>query len=70
MVVEDEWLIALDIEMMIEEAGHTVVGPAQIVAAALTMIQDNAIEAALLGVTLGSEKFLSLLKNSMRCAFR
>ncbi len=55
LVVEDEWLIALDIRMMIEDEGHNVVGPAKSVDKALILIDGNLIDAAFLDVTLGIE---------------
>ena len=56
LVVEDEWLIALDIGSVIEDQGHSVVGPARTVAEALDLIEATAIDAAFLDITLGSEK--------------
>lgn len=41
LVVEDEWLIAIDIQMMIEDHGHRVVGPARNVATALGLIGNH-----------------------------
>ena len=55
LVVEDEWLIAMDTAMMIEDEGHLVVGPAANVAAAMDLIKDNSIDAAFLDITLGTE---------------
>lgn len=55
LVVEDEWLIACDIEMMIEEQGHKVIGPAQNVAEAQALIKATQIDAAFLDITLGAE---------------
>lgn len=56
LVVEDEWLIALDITMLIEDEGHVVIGPAKSVARAVDLIEDNAIDIAFLDITLGEEK--------------
>lgn len=56
LVVEDEWLIALDISNLIEEHGHAVVGPARDVTGALKLIGANTIDAAFLDISLGSEK--------------
>lgn len=55
LVVEDEWLIAIDIQMMIEDLGYHVVGPASSVAAAMSLIENHKIDAAFLDITLGSE---------------
>ncbi|MDN5787609.1 response regulator [Pseudorhodobacter sp.] len=56
LVVEDEWLIAMDIERMLEEHGFGVVGPARNVAIALELIQSNEIDAAFLDINLGAEE--------------
>lgn len=62
LVVEDEWLIALDLSMLVEELGHVVIGPAQTVANALKLIETNAIDAAFLDITLGREKSFPIAK--------
>ncbi|MGB3244569.1 MAG: response regulator [Sulfitobacter sp.] len=56
LVVEDEWLIAVDFKMMIEEQGYQVIGPARSVAMAMDLIKENQIDAAFLDITLGTEK--------------
>ncbi len=56
LVVEDEWLIALDLSMLIEEQGHVVIGPAQTVAGALELIAAHALDAAFLDISLRAEK--------------
>ncbi len=56
LVVEDEWLIAIDIKMIIEDQGHQVVGcPASNVAAAMKLIEAHQIDAAFLDITLETE---------------
>ncbi|WP_138934681.1 response regulator [Roseovarius arcticus] len=55
LVVEDEWLIAMDTAMMIEDEGHVVVGPAPNVVTAMDLIQNGSIDAAFLDITLGAE---------------
>jgi len=55
LVVEDEWLIAMDMQMMIEDQGHRVIGPANNVATALELIENDAVDAAFLDINLGSE---------------
>ncbi|WP_108485323.1 response regulator [Oceaniglobus ichthyenteri] len=55
LVVEDEWLIAIDMQMMIEDLGYRVVGPASNVAAAMNLIENHKIDAAFLDITLGPE---------------
>ena len=46
LVVEDEALIAMQIEAELEDAGCTIVGPAATAALALRLIQREAIDAA------------------------
>lgn len=55
LVVEDEWLIAMDTAMMIEDQGHVVVGPAANIAMAMDLIHGSSIDAAFLDITLGTE---------------
>ncbi|WP_281968753.1 hypothetical protein [Roseovarius nanhaiticus] len=43
LVVEDEWLTAIDIKMMIEDLGRRVVGPASNVATAMDLIEAHKI---------------------------
>ena len=55
LVVEDEFLIALDIVAALENAGLAVVGPASTVSDALTAIQSGPLRGALLDAHLGGE---------------
>jgi DNA-binding response OmpR family regulator len=58
LVVEDEWLIAIAVADSLETAGFTVVGPAPTVDQALSLIAANAVECAVLDVTLsGTDSF-------------
>lgn len=50
LVVEDEWLIAIDIQMMIEDLGHRVVGPANNVTTALELIENDEVDAAFFSI--------------------
>src|SRR5690606_10095274 len=52
LVVEDEPLVALEIESELKDAGYEVVGPAGTADAALRLIEDTSIDAALLEVGL------------------
>lgn len=52
LVVEDESLAALELEQTLEEAGCIVLGPVATVEAALTLLTDNVLGAALLDVQL------------------
>ena len=53
LVVEDEFLVALEAENMLVEAGAHVVGPAYQVDAALDLVEAETIDGALLDVNLG-----------------
>ena len=52
MIVEDELLIALELQSIVEQLGGTVVGPAGSVAGALQLLSETTPNAALLDVTL------------------
>jgi AmiR/NasT family two-component response regulator len=53
LVVEDEFLIAMEVESLLAEAGHEVVGPVGDVEGALGLIAKHPIDAAVLDVNLG-----------------
>jgi len=55
LVVEDEFLIALDITGVLEQAGLTVIGPAANVSDALETIARERVDGALLDAHLGGE---------------
>ncbi len=55
LVVEDEFLIALDITGVLEQAGLAVVGPAGTVGDALTAIAQEEVHGALLDAHLAGE---------------
>jgi CheY-like chemotaxis protein len=55
LVVEDEFLIALDIVAALENAGVAVVGPASTVSDALAAIEREPLRGALLDAHLGGE---------------
>lgn len=52
LIVEDEWLIATDIEHVLVEAGFTVVGPASSVDEARHLMKTHSVAAALLDINL------------------
>jgi DNA-binding NtrC family response regulator len=52
LIVEDELLIALELQHTVEQLGGTVVGPAGSVEGALQLLSDTTPNAALLDVTL------------------
>lgn len=55
LVVEDEFLIALDISAALEQAGITVVGPAGTVRDALSAMEGEELHGALLDAHLAGE---------------
>ena len=55
LVVEDEFIIALDIQASLEEAGATVVGPALTLQQALQLAEKEKLSAAMLDLRLGRD---------------
>ena len=55
LVVEDEFLLALDLELLLEGHGFRVLGPAATVAEALRLLAGETPDAALLDVNLRGE---------------
>lgn len=56
LVVEDEFMLALDLQQELEDAGAVVIGPEPSVERALTWVAgDGRIDAAVLDVNLGDE---------------
>jgi DNA-binding response OmpR family regulator len=55
LIVEDEWLIALDLVDEVVAAGYEVVGPAHSVSTALDLLASRGADGALLDVNLKSE---------------
>ncbi len=53
LVVEDEALIAMDLQWLLEEAGYRVLGPANSTAAAMALLDGDEPDVALLDVNLG-----------------
>jgi CheY-like chemotaxis protein len=53
LVVEDEALIAMDLQALLEEAGYRVLGPANSSAAAMALLAGQDPDVALLDVNLG-----------------
>ncbi|WP_159965103.1 response regulator [Profundibacterium mesophilum] len=56
LVVEDEWLIAMDISEQLEEVGYHIVGPAHSVKEALALIDSDLVDLALLDINLAGEQ--------------
>jgi DNA-binding NtrC family response regulator len=53
LVIEDEYLIAVDIALTLEGLGYAVVGPVSTVGEALAVIAGEALDAVLLDTNLG-----------------
>jgi CheY-like chemotaxis protein len=53
LIVEDEALIAMDLQTLLEEAGYRVIGPANSTAAAFALLDTDQPDIALLDVNLG-----------------
>jgi CheY-like chemotaxis protein len=53
LVVEDEALIAMDLQAVLEEAGYRVLGPCNSTAAAMALLAEHDPDVALLDVNLG-----------------
>src|SRR5262249_53933206 len=53
LVVEDEAVIAMDLQALLEEAGYRVLGPANSTAAAFKLLDNDEPDVALLDVNLG-----------------
>ena len=55
LLVEDEALVAMDLEMTLQDSGATVVGPCLRLDGAMEAIQAHELDAALLDIRLGRE---------------
>jgi DNA-binding response OmpR family regulator len=55
LIVEDEYLIALDLQLVLESHGWRVIGPAATVGDALALLERELPSVALLDVNLGAE---------------
>lgn len=58
LIVEDEFLIAMNLEMMLEQNGYMVVGPAGSIDAALRLLEDERPDVAVLDVNLRGQLVL------------
>ena len=56
LVVEDEPIVAMAIEDMLLELGCQVVGPAYSLARAISLIEDESFDAAILDINLNGER--------------
>lgn len=55
LIVEDEAILAYELEMIIQEAGGDVIGPALVVTDALALAQAHQLSAAVLDVLVGTQ---------------
>ncbi len=55
LIVEDEWLLAMETQGVLQDAGCIVVGPVSSVAEALALIAAEAVDAAVIDVCLVAE---------------
>jgi CheY-like chemotaxis protein len=55
LIVEDEFLIAMDLKLLLEHHGWRVMGPVATVRDALRLLEDELPSVALLDVNLGNE---------------
>ena len=62
LIVEDDFLIALEISEFVERAGYTVVGPEASVDATTRALSRQGIDLALLDVNLGGELVFPIAK--------
>jgi len=60
LVVEDEPLLAMDVEMVLRNAGFRVVGPAGTCARAIALLREATPDLAILDLNLGPELALSV----------
>lgn len=62
LVLEDAWLIAEELAILLQDLGYEVVGPVANNVQALMLIASEHVDAALLDVTLGDEKSFPVAK--------
>ena len=55
LIVEDESLLAMDYSQTLSDAGYSVIGPANSVAGALSLLAKSGCDAAVLDINLGTE---------------
>lgn len=55
LVMEDEWIIAEQLEIALTEGGFEVIGPVGHIDAAIGLLEDGPIEAAVLDINLHDE---------------
>jgi DNA-binding NarL/FixJ family response regulator len=60
LIVEDEFLIAMQLKRIIQDLGGRVLGPVSSVVAGTEMLQNSAVDAAVVDINLGKESSASL----------
>jgi len=60
LIVEDEYLIAMDLKRTVEAAGMEVLGPVPNVADALQLLNGHQLDGAVLDINLGNESVFAL----------
>ena len=58
LIVEDDWMIAMDMSDIVEELGGAVVGPAGELAQGLALAESEELAGAILDVNLNNETTL------------
>jgi DNA-binding NarL/FixJ family response regulator len=62
LIVEDYWLVAMQVQLMVERNGCKVVGPVGNVQGALDAIRDGNLSGAIVDVNLGGDTSLSVMR--------
>ena len=68
LVLEDEWIVALDTQDILESAGFAVVGPVATVRDALTLLHASPVDGAVLDVHLNGETSFAVAEALTRSA--
>jgi DNA-binding response OmpR family regulator len=68
LVLEDEWIIADQIETALEEAGYAVVGPVGQVDAAMALLKSRPLDAAVLDINLHGDRSFRVARQLARDA--
>lgn len=66
LVVEDEYLIASEVKRWLQQAGAVVLGPVPSVRLALDLIEDDAVDAAVLDLNLGDGETALAIADRLR----
>ena len=62
LIVEDAFLVGMQLKEDLESLGYSVVGPANSVQKAISLIECNSVHAAVLDVNLGHENSMPIAK--------